>query len=186
MWQVRTLEHVQHVATEEIMSYVQSTPILKEAAHSKAMQEHPEWADILGTGYNDMQRRDLIYKHLAKLLAELRRITGGDATKAKQLSDLLYCRAHAGEQRRQDEVQKKVEHNRNVAVAIGESLREFVHALHEAGGKGRYPSKIRHAQQVMNRALLHPPIYTHARTHPPTKTYREVPRILSAYHNLTA
>ena len=34
-----------------------------------------------------------------KLLTELRRITGGDATKAKQLSDLLFARTHAGEQR---------------------------------------------------------------------------------------
>ncbi len=37
--------------------------------------------------------------HLGKLLDEVRRITGGDATRAKQLTDLLYMRAHAGEKR---------------------------------------------------------------------------------------
>ncbi len=75
------MEVAQHVAAEEIMSYVESAPILKEAAHAKALEEHAEWAEILGVGYSDTQRRDLIYKHLKRLLAELHHITGGDATK---------------------------------------------------------------------------------------------------------
>jgi hypothetical protein len=148
---VAELEAAQLTAAEEIMSYVESTPILKEAAHAKRLEENPEWALILGLGYNDTQRRNLIYIHLGKLLDRLRQITGGDATKAKQLSDLLYLRTHAGErraQRERDNVEKIVEHRRDVAEGIAESLRSFVHALHEAGGKGRYPDKIRQAQQV--------------------------------------
>lgn len=149
------------------MSYVESTPVLKEAAHCKALEEHEEWAQILGTGYSDTQRRDLIYKHLRKLLAELRRITGGDAHKAKQLADLLYCRAHAGERRRTDNVHSIVEHRRDVAEAITGSLREFVHALHDAGGAGRYPTKIRHAQQILATAVSRAAHYTRT-------SYREV------------
>ena len=127
---VKTLEAAQRTAAEEIMSYVESTPILKEAAHSKALEEHEEWAEILGVGYSDSQRRDLIYKHLTRLRDQLHSITGGDAKKAKQLSDLLYMRVHAGEQRCMDKVDKEVQHRRDVAEAITSSLRDFVHALH--------------------------------------------------------
>ena len=35
-------------------------------------------------------------------------MTGGDATKAKQLTDLLYMRVHAGEQRRLNATEKEV------------------------------------------------------------------------------
>ena len=62
------------------MSYVESTPILKQAAHAEALEAHPEWQEIVGVGYREDQRRSLIYQHLGKLLTELRRITGGDAT----------------------------------------------------------------------------------------------------------
>ena len=131
------LETQQRTIAEEVLSYVESTPILKEAAHAKQLEDNPEWALVLGLGYNDTQRRNLIYQHLGKMLTELRRITGGDALKAKQLSDLLYLRAHAGEQRRQDNITKVVEHRRDVAEGIVASLRQFVHALHDAGGGGR-------------------------------------------------
>ena len=134
--------------SEEIVSYIQSEPILKEASHAKRLEENPEWALILGLGYNDGQKRNLIYQHLGKMLTELRRVTGGDALKAKQLSDLLYLRAHAGEQRRINATEKEREHRRDVAECIVESIREFVHALHDAGGNGRYPDKLRQAQQV--------------------------------------
>ena len=99
-------------------------------------------------------------KHLGKLLTELRQITGGDATKAKQLSDLLYSRVHAGEERRVNNVTKIVEHRRDLAEAITSSLREFVHALHDAGGKGRYPGKVRDAQQVIATAVSRAAHYT--------------------------
>ena len=79
----------QQTAAEEIMSYVESPPILKQAAHAEALEAHPEWQAIVGVGYREDQRRSLIYQHLGKLLTELRRVTGGDALKAKQLADLL-------------------------------------------------------------------------------------------------
>ena len=73
-----------------------SEPILAQAAHSNKLEENPEWALILGLGYNPSQRRTLIYKHLGKLLEQMRSITGGDAAKAKELSEMLYMRTHAG------------------------------------------------------------------------------------------
>lgn len=152
---------MQLTMAEEIMSYIESTPLLKEAAHAKKLEENPEWALILGLGYKDSQKRNLIYQHLKKLLYELRRITNGDAMKAKELSDLLYLRLHAGEKRRLDNVQRVAEHRRDVAEAIVESLRAFVHAFHDAGGAGRYPDKIRQAQQVsalQDRSLLRRPL----------------------------
>lgn len=75
-------------------------------------------------------------------------MTNGDVMKAKQLSDLLYLRVHAGGKRKQDNIQQITEHQRDIAQAIVEALRSFVQALHDAGGKGRYPEKIRKAQQV--------------------------------------
>lgn len=131
------------------MTYIKTTPILKEAVHADRIENDPEWALIIGLGYNDKQRRNLVYVHLKKLRDELRRITGGDALKAKQLSDLLYLRMHAGEKRQQDTMAKAVEHRRDVAEGIVGSVRQFVHALHDAGGGGRYPDKIRKAQQVV-------------------------------------
>jgi hypothetical protein len=157
---VSMLEEMQRTAAVEIMSYVESAPILKEAAHAKALEEHTEWAEILGTGYSDGQRRDLIYKHLSKLQKELHSITRGDATMAKQLSDLLNCRVHAGETRRMTATEKEVQHRRDVATAITASLRDFVHALHDAAGKGRSPGKIRHAQQILATAVSKAAMYT--------------------------
>lgn len=139
---------MQFTMAQDIMGYIESTPILKEAAHARKLEDNPEWALILGLGYNDTQKRNLIYQHLHKLLTELRRITNGDAMKAKELGDLLYLRLHAGEKKRFDNVQRTAEHRRDVAEAIVESLRAFVHALHDVGGGGRYPDKIRKAQQV--------------------------------------
>lgn len=74
-------------------------------------------------------------------------MTGGDAMKAKQLSDLLSLGVHAGERREEDNIDKIAKHKRDVVVAIvDESLGAFVHdALHYAGGAGRYPNKVRKA-----------------------------------------
>ena len=146
-------EAAQQTAAEEIMSYVESTPILKQAAHAEALEAHPEWQAIVGVGYREDQRRSLIYQHLGKLLTELRRITGGDATKGKQLSDLLFARTHAGEHRRLDGMAKAEAHRHQLHEAITLSLRDFVHAIHEAGGDGRYPDKLRQAQQVVATAV---------------------------------
>lgn len=145
------LEKLQQVAAEEIMSYVESTPVLTQSSHNEKIEEHEQWRQILGTGYNNVQRRCMIYRHLDKLLSTLREITKGDATKAKDLSDLLFCRMHAGENvRRMDKVSKVMEHKRSVAQAIVGSLSDFVYALHDAAGKGRCPPKIQHAKQVGN------------------------------------
>ena len=44
----------------------------------------------------------------------MRRVTGGDATKAKQLTDLLYMRVHAGEQWRLNATEKEVVSNMRI------------------------------------------------------------------------
>ena len=75
---------------------------IQKGAGDKALEDHPEWKDVIGVGHSEPQRRDLIYKHLQKLLDASRTVTNGDATKAKQLIDLLYARAHAGEHRQVD------------------------------------------------------------------------------------
>ena len=54
--------------------------------------------------------RKLRHASGGKLLTELRSITGGDATKGKQLSDLLFARTHAGEHRRLDGMAKAEAH----------------------------------------------------------------------------
>ena len=137
------------MASEELMSNVQTGEILKQAAHAKRLEEYPEWQEIFGAGYSDSQRRDLIYKHMQKLLDMTRQVTGGDATKAKQLIDLLHTRAHAGENRVQSGMEKAREKNNRLNKGIMLSLSSFVHRLHDAGGTGRYPDKIRQAMQVV-------------------------------------
>ena len=151
--QIERLQAEQRMVAEQIVSYIQSTPILKEAAHAKKLEEHPEWAVVLGLGYDDAQKRNMIYNHLGKLQSELRRVTNGDAMKAKQLTDLLYTRVHAGEQRMLDKTDKAKAHDNAVNAGIVASLAQFVQALHDAGGDGRYPEKIRQAQQVIASAV---------------------------------
>lgn len=104
---------------------------------------------MLSLGYDDVQKCNLIYQHLGKLQAELHHVTGGDPVKAKQLADLLYTRVHAGEQRRMQATEKSQAHENAVNAGIVASLAQFIQALHDAGGDGRYPEKIRQAQQVI-------------------------------------
>jgi hypothetical protein len=103
---VAELEHNEGMCARGIPSVVQSKPILKKEAHFRKLEDKPEWALILYLEFRDDQKRSLIYQHLHRLLDQLRGITGGDAMKAKQLSDLMYLCLHAGEERRQDTVQK--------------------------------------------------------------------------------
>ena len=91
----------------KIVAYINSTPILKQAAHAKKLEENPEWTLVLGIGYNESQKNNGIYLHLKKMLAELQNVTGGDVTKAKQLTDLLYTRVHAGEANRLNATPRK-------------------------------------------------------------------------------
>ena len=148
LWQIQQLQASHNEMAQEIMTYIESEPILKEAAHAKKLEENPEWALILGIGYDDSQKRSLIYKHLTKMTVELHRVTGGDAYKAKQLTDLMYMKVHAGEQRRLYSAEKEARHEHAMNAGIALSIGQFVQALHGAGGNGRYPDKIRQAQQV--------------------------------------
>lgn len=151
--QVADLEKMQHTMATDIMAYVRSSPILGERAHSKKLEENPEWALILGLGYNPAQKQGLIYKHMHRLLGHLRQITGGDVMKAKQLGDLLYLRLHAGEETRMYDMETAKNHRHDVNEGIVASIAWFVTALHNAGGGGRYPLKVRQAQQVIATAV---------------------------------
>ena len=143
------LESQLHKTTEFIISHVESDSILTQASHAQRLEDDPDWVLIAGLGYSDSQSTRLIYDHLNKLLAKLKDITRGDVTKAKELSEMLYIRTHAGERRVQDNVKKISEHRRDVSEGIVLSVRRFVHALHDAGGDGRYPDKVRQAMTVV-------------------------------------
>ena len=54
----------------------------------------------------------------------------------------------AGENRKISQLKKEEQHNSAVNEGIVASIFWFVRALHDAGGDGRYPDKIRQAQQV--------------------------------------
>ena len=124
-----------------------------QAAHAKKLEDNPQWTLVLGIGYSDGQKNNTIYSHLKTMLTELQRVTGGDATKAKQLVDLLYTRAHAGEDRRVNATEKAQAHEHAVNAGIVASITAFVQALHDASGDGRYPDKVRKAQQVICTAV---------------------------------
>lgn len=84
-------------ASEELASLTTAEPIFQQASHAERLEESEDWALTVGTGYKKgSQQTSLIYKHLSKLMGAMRSITGGDAMKAKQLSDLLSFRTHAG------------------------------------------------------------------------------------------
>ena len=148
------------VASEEIMSnHLRTGDILKQTAHAKTLEQHPEWKDIVGVGYSEPQRRDLIYKHLQKLLDLTRTVTHGDACKAKQLIDLLHHRVHAGEHRTATGMDKAREKNNRLNKGIMLSLSDFVHRLHDAGGKGRYNEKIAQTMTVVATSVSQAAMY---------------------------
>lgn len=80
------------------MSYMQSDGVHSEASHAQLLELDPDWALVVGLGYDNVQKKGLIYKHLKKLRDSLWVITHGDPTKAKALSEMLYLRTHAGAQ----------------------------------------------------------------------------------------
>lgn len=59
---------------------------------------------------------------------------------------------------------KLVEHSRDVSEAIAESVRSFVLALHDAGGTGRYPNKVRQAMQVIATSVCKAAVYSKTHT----------------------
>lgn len=63
------------------------------------------------------------------------------------------CPLNAEPKRKRDNVSKIVDRHNEIAVGISNSVRRFVHALHDAGGNGRYPDKIRQALQVISTAV---------------------------------
>lgn len=72
--------------------------LTQNSTQNERLEESPQLGFILGTGYaTKSQKRSLVYKHLSKLVQSLRKITGGDAMKAKELSELLAIRTHASE-----------------------------------------------------------------------------------------
>lgn len=86
-----------HTAREKLASQSVTEPVLQQASHAERLEESEDWISTVGMGYKKgSQQTSLIYKHLSKLIVALRSITGGDAMKAKQLSELLSYRSHAG------------------------------------------------------------------------------------------
>lgn len=95
--QVASLEEQLRLAAQEIVSFIESEPMLKQTSHAQKLEDNPEWGLILGLGYNtSAQKQSLVYKHLRKLVDSLRVITAGDALKAKQLAEMLFMRMHSG------------------------------------------------------------------------------------------
>ena len=41
--------------SEQIVSYIKSTPALQQASHAKVLQDNPGFALVLGLGYNEVQ-----------------------------------------------------------------------------------------------------------------------------------
>lgn len=81
---------------QEIVSHLQQDTLLKHVSHMEMLEKDPDWALVIGLGYNDAQKKTLIYKHLKKMRDSLHVITHGDPCKAKALSEMLYLRLHAG------------------------------------------------------------------------------------------
>lgn len=94
--QVTELEQRVYTIAEELMSMCKTDPVLKQQSHAARLEQNPEWGLVLGLGYSTSQKTRLIYDHVHKMLSHMRDITGGDAAKAKELSEMLYFRTHAG------------------------------------------------------------------------------------------
>jgi len=134
---------------EQLVSYKPVPGLLEQASHSNPFEDA-----ILGIGYNDTQRRSLVYKHTNKVAGYIRQVTGNDSVKAKQLVELLSVRVHAGEQLNLAKTDKVLGQWRRLTEAITDSLRAYVLELHDAGGDGRYPDKIRQSMQVCAPTIL--------------------------------
>jgi hypothetical protein len=151
---VAELERNEGMCAREIPSVVQSKPILENGAHFRKLEDNPEWALILYLEYGDDQKRNLIYQHLHKLLDQLRGITGGDAMKEKQLGDLMYLRLHAGEERRQDTVQKWRLACASQAGALGVQLEEVHSCARGAVTAAPTSSAARPRLKIFEQSLL--------------------------------
>jgi hypothetical protein len=106
-----------------------------QASHAVELASQQGWEKVIGVGYSDRQRRDVIYRHLAKMMECLRNVTGRDPIMAKQLVDLLHARVHAGEQRRVSAASLEEQREQKLCAAITGSLAEFVSGLHSSSGR---------------------------------------------------
>ena len=86
-------------------------------------------------------------------------MTHGDASKAKQLIDLLHHRVHAGDHRIATGMGQAREKNNRLNKGIVLSLSDFVHRLHDAGGKGRYDEKISQTMTVVATSVSQAAMY---------------------------
>ncbi|KAJ1615622.1 hypothetical protein T492DRAFT_157330, partial [Pavlovales sp. CCMP2436] len=121
---------------------------LSQASHAAELVAQEGWDKVIGVGYSDTLKRDLIYRHLAKLLESLRKVTGADPIRAKQLVDLLHARVHAGEARHMSAASLAEQREQQLCAAVTGSLAEFVSGLYAAGGAGRYPDKVTKSMQA--------------------------------------
>lgn len=127
---------------QSIASGLDTGKALAQASHAADLAKQEGWDKIIGVGYSDKQKRDLIYQHLKDLRESLRKVTGADPIMAKQLIDLFHARVHAGEQRQVSAATLEEQREQRLCAAVTGSLAEFVSGLHAAGGSGRYQDKI--------------------------------------------
>ena len=145
---LQELEDCLWKAGKQIVSGLNTGEPLSQASHAPELASQQCWQKVIGVGYTDKQKRDLIYRHVAKAMDCVRNVTGADAIMAKQLVDLLHARVHAGEHRRVTAASLGEQREQRVCAAITGSLAEFVSGLHAAGGAGRYPDKVTKAMHV--------------------------------------
>jgi len=145
---LQELEDCLWKAGKQIVSGLNTGEPLSQASHAPELASQQCWQKVIGVGYTDKQKRDLIYRHVAKAMDCVRNVTGADAIMAKQLVDLLHARVHAGEHRRVTAASLEEQREQRVCAAITGSLAEFVSGLHAAGGAGRYPDKVTKAMHV--------------------------------------
>ena len=144
--ELKRLEDCLWQAGQSIVSGLDTGDALVQASHAAELAEQEGWDKVIGIGYSDNQKRDLIYRHLAKLCESLRKVTGSDPIMAK-LVDLLHARVHAGEQRRVSVATLEEQREQRLCVAFTGSLVDFMSGLRAAGGSGRYPDKCAKSKQ---------------------------------------
>jgi hypothetical protein len=153
-------------AGQSIVSGLNTGDMHSQATHVDELAKLEGWNEVIGIGYSEKQRRDLIYRHLAKLTECLRKVTSADPTMAKQMVDLMHARVHAGEHRYVSAASLKEKREQQLCTAVTDSIAEFVSGLHAAGGSGRYADKITKSMQARS-CTAAPPLshYSHTYGH---------------------
>lgn len=118
----------------------------RQTRHHTFVNEDQEWMKLIGAGYTDAQKRSQIYRHMDRLMTSARGICRDDATKMKQLFELVHERMHVNVERHVSQDETAAENL--LCQAIADSIALFVSGLHEAGGAGRCPKAISHAQTM--------------------------------------